>query len=59
MAMAFVKNDTQTIALKPYLKPAGGAHLDPAVDAEEHAGLVVQLLQVLSVPVEVRRHEQI
>lgn len=35
------------------------SHLDPAVDAEELAGLVVDLLQVLSVPVKVGREQEV
>ena len=34
-------------------------YLDATVDAEELTGLVIQLLQLLSVPVEVRSHEQV
>lgn len=37
----------------------GVSYVDPAVDAEELAGLVVDLLQVFSVPVEIRREEEV
>lgn len=34
-------------------------HIHSAVDAEELAGLIVQLFQIFPVPVEVWRHEQV
>lgn len=37
----------------------GESHLDPAIDAEELASLIVELLQILSIPVEVGGDEQV
>lgn len=34
-------------------------YIDPAVDAEELAGLVVEFFQIFSVPVEIRSEEQV
>lgn len=41
------------------VEPRRRPYVHSAVDAEELAGLVVQLFQVLSVPVEIRCEEQV